>query len=246
MFKTIKPTGLQKYRRKLCSDALQKAVREYIKANCTAKITDEGAKGFFAEDAAECRPYCTATDAPSIRTIDVDAAQNESHIDKGRKAYPVRAELARAPKHKSVIVSLPAISPLSSPAHTQAAESAVCVDEIPIKLDEPFCTMLLRLIDAKGKTDVEVYKRANIDRKLFSKIRKGGEYMPSKRTVLALAIALELTLDETDQLLERAGFALSHARVFDVIVEYFIINKRYDVFEINEVLLTYDQPLLGC
>ena len=119
------------------------------------------------------------------------------------------------------------------------------VDDVIARLDEPFSATLLRLIDAKGKTDVEVYKRANLDRKLFSKIRTGKRYAPSKKTVVALSIALELSLPETRDLLERAGFALSRSVVFDVIVEYFITKRRFDIFEINNVLFEYDQPLLG-
>ncbi|GAB1477438.1 hypothetical protein MASR2M70_22780 [Bacillota bacterium] len=120
------------------------------------------------------------------------------------------------------------------------------IDDLMENLDESFSAALLKLIDSKGKTDVEVYKRANLDRRLFSKIRTGNGYMPSKRTALALAVALELSLKETDALLRRAGYTLSRSQKFDVIVEYFIVNRKYDIFEINEVLFKYDQPLLGC
>lgn len=119
------------------------------------------------------------------------------------------------------------------------------IDDLIENLDEPFSNTLLKLINGKGKTDVEVYKRANLDRKLFSKIRTGKGYMPSKRTVISLAIALELNHTETNDLLKRAGYALSHSQKFDVIVEYFIIKGKYNIFEINEILFKYDQPLLG-
>lgn len=119
------------------------------------------------------------------------------------------------------------------------------IDYLIRNLDESFSVTLLRLIEATGKTDAQIYRRANIDRRLFSKIRSNISYAPSKPTVLAFAVALELTLSQTIDLLARAGYTLSHSRKFDVIVEYFIAGGRYDIFQINEVLFSYDQSLLG-
>ena len=112
-------------------------------------------------------------------------------------------------------------------------------------MDKKFQEYLFMLIDRKGLTDPEVYKRANIDRKHFSKIRSNPDYMPSKRTALALALALELSLDETKDLLARAGLALSPSILFDIIIEYCIKSKNYDIYDINCILFEYDQPMLG-
>lgn len=129
------------------------------------------------------------------------------------------------------------------PAHAPLSQEPL--DQLVNALDDSFATALFHLIDARHLTDPEVYKRANIDRRLFSKIRSNPDYVPSKRTAVAFAIALHLSLTETNDLLQRAGYALSASQKGDVIMMYFIGRKSYDIYRINEVLFSYDLPLLG-
>ena len=181
----------------------------------------------------------------------IDNAYAEAELKKPRNLYSNR--WAREPREDTGELFAPdvlekACYAAGAPEPAERPKTAPKAQDLETMLkglDEGFSRTLLKLIDEKGMTDVQCYKRANISRKLFSKIRSDPQYKPSKTTAVAFALALELTLPEAQSLLSRAGFTLSRSSLADTIIEYCIRQRRYNVLDVNELLFSYDQPLLG-
>lgn len=202
-------------------------------------------KRLFADIAAYLRLHYTGDDVPVLQ-----AAQSPScSAPKGTIGVNCRAiptvDKMPAPAEELTDECLLPEEPLPTPVGAALPQAPSDLADRLRTLDESFQQALLRLIDERGIKDSECYKRAGVDRKLFSKIRSNPNYRPSKPTVIAFAFALRLSLDETADLLRKAGFALSHSSKFDVIVEYFIVNGRYDLNALNEALYEFDQPLIN-
>ncbi|MBR2894981.1 MAG: macro domain-containing protein [Oscillospiraceae bacterium] len=134
---------------------------------------------------------------------------------------------------------------IHSPQGYAVSDDSKSLDDLLENTDAGFSETLMKLIDRSGKKDSDVYKKATVDRKLFSKIRSNPNYKPTKVTAIAFALALELDLKGTQNLIGRAGYTLSHSSKFDIIVEYFILQKNYNIIELDTVLFNYNQPTIG-
>ncbi len=182
--------------------------------------------------------------APKPVQASPKATETGGSAPKNKKGFlPSRKE--KEALQETVFEATQACAPYPAQPSEEMGAVPAGLDDFLHQMDEGFRGMLLRKIDERGITDADCYKAANIDRKLFNKIKNNKDYRPGKSTVLALAVALHLPLSETREMLRKAGFSLSRSTKFDLIVEFFIREGNYDIYQINEALFYFDQKLLG-
>lgn len=201
----------------------------YVPGNDDIELEDEHVKGFFDRitEFLEGKKDRPKEERPSADDV---AEASEAPVEQRKEARPP-FDMSTA-KKTTVTHSM-----------SEMMVSNRKIDDLMSQMDETFSQRLIRMIKERDMTESEAYKKAYVDRRHFSKIKKDEYYLPTKKTVLAFSIALELSLDETKDLLRSAGYALSRSSKFDIIIVYFIENKNYDMFEINDVLYEYDQPI---
>lgn len=205
----------------------------YVPGNDDIDVEDEQVKGFFDKisdflTGRKAEQADTVTQAPGPKA---DAVEEAANAPEAEVSDHPEFDITTAKKKKIV-------RPMS-----EMTVSNRKIDDLMSQMDETFSQRLLRMIKERNMTESEAYKKAYVDRRHFSKIKKDEYYMPNKKTVLAFSIALELSLDETKDLLRSAGYALSRSSKFDIIIVYFLENRHYNMFDINEVLYEYGQPI---
>lgn len=200
----------------------------YIPGNDDIDVADEEISGFFDK----ITDFLSGRNKKQKKTQEQETVKTAASIENVvKESAPPDFDITTAKRKKIT-------RPMS-----EVTISNRKIEDLMSQMEETFSQRLIRMIKERNMTESEAYKKAFVDRRHFAKIKKDEYYAPSKKTVLAFSIALELTLDETKDLLRSAGYALSRSSKFDIIVVYFLEHHHYDMFEINEVLYEYDQPI---
>ena len=217
--------------------ALEQEIREYIDDEYVAQSPHARRRGAELEREARWAAGIVVPAAAKPETADAESAARKVDLSAFSFTGDVAEETA---SDGAALRAYAAAAPVSA-----AGAAPTELDDLLEHLDAGFSETLLALIDQRGLADAEVYHRANLSRQLFSKIRSNPAYRPTKPTAVALAMALELDVPATQDLLSRAGLTLSRTSKFDVIVRFFLERGIYDIYQLNEALFAYDQPLVG-